>query len=132
MVPRIGYVIRCYILAALLNFGRDYKQRFQFVLDISMLEIGFDLLNQIFIAIQVGGCNCTMAGLAVKTIVEIRNVGGDQFALSGSKRMRTAEKNLYDLIEWLCCFRAKGHGSANSGQSFRQCDIGHSELNLSK
>src|SRR5271165_6621268 len=39
--------------------------------------------------------------------------------------MRGVQQSLRESVQWPRGFRPKGHRSANTGHSFRQCDVGH-------
>ena len=90
-----------------------------------MLEVRLDALDQVFVAVEAGGGDGSVDGLAVVAIVEIRHVGGDKLALAGSEAVRAVEQGLDQIVEGPGSFRAEGHCTADAGQPIGQRDVRH-------
>src|ERR1017187_9765401 len=70
-------------------------------------------------------CHGSMNALAEEAVVARRYEGRDEFALAGRERIRSAEKNVGELVEGLGGLRPEYHQSANAGQILRQFYVGH-------
>jgi hypothetical protein len=103
----------------------DRQQRFELAGNRRTASILFNILNQLFIAIEMIGRDRAMDFMSKNAIVLGRNVAGDEFPLPSGKRTRPLQQNFRQLIQRLRRFRPKGHGPHNSGQSYREVNMRH-------
>ena len=102
-------------LAVLLDLAGDGQQGLELGADVGLREVGLDLLDESFVAAQVGGGDGAVDAVAVVGAVAAGNVGGDQFALAAGERAGAGEQDFDEGVEGPRGFRAKGHGAANAG-----------------
>ena len=79
----VGDVFGSNVLAAFLHLGGYDEQSLQLLRDVGVLEIRFDALDEILVAVEAGGGDVAVAGLAIVAVVEVGDVGGDKLALAG-------------------------------------------------
>jgi len=85
------------VLSAPLHFAGNHQQRLQLLGDGRMLEVGLDALHEVFIPIEMRRGNRTMDALAEVTVVQIRDIRGDQFPRLIDAVLQTAPVGVFCL-----------------------------------
>lgn len=127
---RLLHIFSRYQLAITLHFACDNEQRLQLPRYVGVLKVGLGAAHQFLVAVQMSRRNGAMDRLAEMTIVQIRDIGSDQFALPGRETVRGAQENLNKIIQRPGSFRTKRHRASNSGLVFGQSDVWRGFFNL--
>src|SRR5215469_7951944 len=123
--PGSVYVFRGYEFAVALHLARDCQQCFQLWRHRRAFEVRLYLAYYV-VSAQVTGCSRAVAGLAKIAVVLRRNVGRNQFALTGREAVGLMQQLMGQVAHGLRCLWSKGECTADSRQTFGKCDMCHS------
>ena len=108
-----------------LDLGGDREQRAQLVADRSARRVALHLLDQGHPSLELHRGEGAVRRLAERALVQIRDVGGDQFALAPAQGVLVAKQNLGEVAERPGGLGAECESAPDSGDPFGQVDVWH-------
>ncbi len=90
-----------------------------------MEEVGLDLFDEGFVAVEASGGYGAVDGLAVVAVVLRGDVGCDELALAGGEGVGGVEEDVDEIVEGAGGLRAEGHRAADAGEIGGEIDVGH-------